>query len=227
MAFALTGCGGTQTAPSVDTPTGTTNATATPVTISPAATATRHSSESCGAANHPWKYLPSKQFTQNIVVDDECIKLPSDHTTKVLSGITLVVIARRGLRVENNVSLDGRGVDGTQGAGGEEQIFPAGPSNDADSCLCSGSAEVNHKTCGKMGPDGTRAGNVTIIARGIEVDPGIKFSIDVSGGLQGQQGADSRMHCIHFNPARQFATDCCKDHPTRANAGDGSEGRLS
>jgi hypothetical protein len=63
---------------------------------------------------------------------------------------------------------------------------------------------------------------VIIIARGVEVDPGAKFSIDVSGGLQGQQGTDSRIHCVRFNPARRFATDCCRDHPTRANAGDGN-----
>lgn len=221
VAVALIGCGGNHSSPSNATPVGGDDATTPPVVSSAPAAATLVPPDRCGSANHPWRYLPAKEFSNNTVVDDECIKLPSNHTTRIPSGITLVIIARRGLSVEGNVSLDARGVDGPQGAGGEEQIFPAGPGNDADSCLCSGSPDVNAKTCGKMGPAGTPAGNVIILARGIEVAPGTRFSLDVSGGLQGKQGNDSRIHCVQFNPARRFATGCCKSHPDRANAGDG------
>jgi hypothetical protein len=62
---------------------------------------------------------------------------------------------------------------------------------------------------------------VIIIARGIELDPGIRFSINVSGGLQREQGDDSRIHCIQFVPPLQFAYGCCRNHPPRTNAGDG------
>ena len=170
----------------------------------------------CGASE--WKHLPAKSFTRNTLVDDACIDIPAGATVAVASGITLSIIARRGLRIGDNVTIDAHGATGPKGLpAGYNSVYPNGKDNSASQCLCSADATEKTKMNGKAGDAGKPGGFVHLTGWAVNVSASPKISIKLEGGSQGPQGDCGVTDCPKFPGHSQ---PCCLPYsPTAAAAG--------
>ena len=184
---------------------------------------------SCAASE--FRGIPKKVSTST-VVDSECLEILGRDPVTVQPGASLIVIARRELKIDEGAFI---GASGAQGAKGDaakesEDLWVAQDPDRGEkiACTCQGRScksgwqpvcgvSGNAAIRGGKGKTGSSAGNVRIVAYRIVGANNLK--IDLSGGPGGLPGESGTTHCTEGRPG---GLEC---RSVRApNGGDGDPG---
>jgi hypothetical protein len=180
-----------------------------------------------------FRNLPSLSYSQNTLVEDACLRIPSDTVIEVKNGVTLAIVATSGLSVGKNVTFDAKGARGHRGDRAAYASVRYSPGSDAEiqalcvdhgnRCACPLVEPSMTMVRGRPGASGLPGGNVRVITEELVSPTQLAgFAIDVSGGAGGPPGDSGTQECWR-GPFRCSSVACSAG---ATSGGRGPDGRI-